>query len=422
MKFHKSYSFTIFLSFCAFGFILSSSYAVFIYISSQYIEKEMQNKRFNEEIKFFTNQYYQNKVVIKNFLFSSLYIGKKELPQNVKIKIENLGDGIYYRKDIGGRYSISIKTLKDGKILYVLHDDKALDILINRKKRLIDILIYGYIASFFLSLIVGVYTSQKLINPIKKLYKLVVKTDPENLPLNLSESFREDEVGVLANALEDSMKRINSFIEREKQFTRDSSHELRTPVTIIKGAVELLQTLPDEKKKKRNDTLKRIERSVKDMETTIETFLWLGRESNVEKNLSLCNVTDVVKRCIDDNRYLLHGKDVKVSMISDVDLEIKTLEPVFKIAVTNLVRNAFNYTNTGSVSIKIKKDCIEISDTGSGIKGDELNMVTNAHKKGSNSKGFGLGLSIVKQFCIRFSWKLEIESSIEVGTTARFIF
>ncbi len=422
MKFHKSYRFSIFLSFCVFGFMLSCSYAIFIYISSQYIEKEMQSRRFNKEINFFTEKYYGNGIVIKNFLFSSLFIGREELPEDVKEKTEKLGVGIYLSNDIGGIYSIAIKRLKDGKILYVLHDDKAMDKIINRKKRLLDILIYGFIASVFLSLIVGLYTSSKLINPIKKLYSMVIKTDPENLQLDLSDEFKEDEVGVLAVALEDSMKRINSFIGREKQFTRDASHELRTPVTIIKGAVELLQNLPDEKKEKRENTLKRIERSVKDMETTIETFLWLGRESNMEENLSLCNVTNVVESCIDDNRYLLHGKDVKVSMDSDENPKINTLEPVFKIAVTNLIRNAFNYTNTGSVSIKVKEDYIEVSDTGSGIKRDDLELVTEAHIKGVDSKGFGLGLSIVKQLCLRFSWKLEIESSVERGTTARLVF
>ncbi|MCP4158617.1 MAG: HAMP domain-containing histidine kinase [Deltaproteobacteria bacterium] len=422
MKFHKSYRFSIFLSFCVFGFMLSCSYAIFIYISSQYVEKDMQKKRFGEEIKFFTEKYYRDGKGIRYFLFSSLYIGREELPMDTRIKTEKLSDGIYFSSDMGGRYSIAIKTLKDGKVLYILHDDKALDKLLNRKRRLIDILIYGFIASVFLSLIVGLYTSSKLINPIKKLYGMVIKTDPENLQLDLSDEFKEDEVGVLAVALEDSMKRINSFIGREKQFTRDASHELRTPVTIIKGAVELLQNIPDEKKEKREDTLKRIERSVKDMETTIETFLWLGRESNVEENLSLCNVKNVVESCIDDNRYLLHGKDVKVSVVSDGNPDINTLEPVFKIAVTNLIRNAFNYTNTGSVSIKVKEDYIEVSDTGSGINKDDLEHVTKAHIKGAGSKGFGLGLSIVKQLCLRFSWKLEIESSVESGTIARLVF
>lgn len=422
MKFHKSYRFTIFISFCVFGFILSCSYAVFIYISSHYIEKDMQKRRFNEEINFFTEKYYHDGTNIKNFLFSSLYIGRNDLPIDTKDRTEKLSDGIYFSTDMGGKYSIAIKTLKDGKVLYVLHDDEEFDKIINRKKRLLDILIYGFIASVFLSLIAGVYTSRKLINPIKKLYSMVIKTDPENLPLDLAGEFKEDEVGVLAGALEDSMKRINSFIEREKQFTRDASHELRTPVTIIKGAVELLQDLADDKTEKREDTLKRIERSVKDMETTIETFLWLGRESNVEENLSLCNVTNVVESCIDDNRYLLHGKDVKVLVVSDGNPNINTLEPVFKIAVTNLIRNAFNYTNTGSVSIKVKEDYIEVSDTGSGIKRDDLELVTKAHIKGASSKGFGLGLSIVKQLCLRFSWKLEIESSVESGTIAKLIF
>ena len=53
--------------------------------------------------------------------------------------------------------------------------------------------------------------------------------------------FRDDQIGVLAQALDRSIQRITRFIEREKNFIRDSSHELRTPVTVIKDAVELIR-------------------------------------------------------------------------------------------------------------------------------------------------------------------------------------
>jgi len=76
---------------------------------------------------------------------------------------------------------------------------------------------------------------------VSHLAEQVAKSGPNNLPTDLSRNFYEDEVGVLAKALEQSMQRVEAFVNREQQFTRDVSHELRTPVTVIKGAAELLK-------------------------------------------------------------------------------------------------------------------------------------------------------------------------------------
>jgi signal transduction histidine kinase len=70
----------------------------------------------------------------------------------------------------------------------------------------------------------------------------------------------------------------------------------------------------------------------------------------------------------------------------------------------------------------VRDDRLVVSDTGSGIKESDLDNITQPHIRGTDSNGFGLGLSIVKRLCDRFGWQFEIKSEVDRGTTAQLIF
>ena len=245
--------------------------------------------------------------------------------------------------------------------------------------------------------------------------------NPDHLPARFSQKHANNELGMLTRSVETTMNRINAFIQREKQFTRDASHELRTPLTIVKGAVEIMETQPElETNPLLKNPLKRISRSVRDMETTIETFLWLAREENGIDEL--CLVAPVARKAIGDNQYLIENKDIQLHMDVRKDKSVRVKEEVLYIAVTNLIRNAFHFTSEGSVTVTIDDAHIGIVDTGMGIEADKLNSVTQSHIKGEKSQGFGLGLSIVSRLCKRFGWQLIIESQAGKGTCVRILW
>jgi len=95
---------------------------------------------------------------------------------------------------------------------------------------------------------------------------------------------------------------------------------------------------------------------------------------------------------------------------------------VLFIVLNNIIRNAYNFTYEGCISIIVDQDYVEISDTGVGIEADKIQDVTKPHIKGSESQGFGIGLTIVKRLCDRFNWRLHIESMKFKGTKVRLYF
>jgi signal transduction histidine kinase len=116
----------------------------------------------------------------------------------------------------------------------------------------------------------------------------------------------DDEVLMLSSALQNLTARINQFVERERNFTRDASHELRSPLTVIRLASDRIMrqgTLSAEDRA----TVERIQRAVREMEETTEVFLLLARESDPGlQRRSIC-VNDLVREEIDRASWIGAG-------------------------------------------------------------------------------------------------------------------
>ena len=131
-----------------------------------------------------------------------------------------------------------------------------------------------------------------------------------------------------------------------EQFTRDASHELRSPLTVIRGAAEILSSRVPPEDLKSKDVLDRIRRAVSTMEDTVACFLWLAREENVAASdpAERIDVARVVEKEVAQHRYLLRNKPVSVLFEPKSRPEISVPGHIFSIAVSNLIRNAFHFT------------------------------------------------------------------------------
>ena len=259
---------------------------------------------------------------------------------------------------------------------------------------------------------------RRSVAPVMHLAKVVEDIDPEKLSDEdhkriESSRFGDDEVGVLARTIEKTLERISAFVERERYFTSSASHELRTPITVITGALELLEQ--SDLSKADVEVVNRVRRATLDMKSTIEMFLCLARETDDGLYEEQFLVMPLVSQAIDQQRYLLNGKFVDVE-IDDQSQPIACGHPqAFSIAVNNLVRNAFEHTYDGQGPITIH------------IKEHEL-FVTNQVRSGADERhmpteetpphGYGLGLGIVQRLCERNGWSFSLHAD-ETHVAAR---
>ena len=254
----------------------------------------------------------------------------------------------------------------------------------------------------------GVVVMRKAVAPVVQLAKAVADIDPEKLSAEdhkriESSRFGDDEVGVLARTIEKTLERISAFVERERYFTSSASHELRTPITVITGALELLEqsdlSATDVK------TLDRLRRATLDMKTTIEMFLCLARETDDGLYDEEFLVMPLVSKAIDQQRYLLTRKFVDVDIDELAKPRVSGHPQAFSIAVNNLVRNAFEHTLNaqGPITIRINEHELLVTNQ-VGSNADERHTPTEA----PSSQGYGLGLGIVQRLCERNGWTFSL--------------
>jgi signal transduction histidine kinase len=253
----------------------------------------------------------------------------------------------------------------------------------------------------------GIVVMRKAVAPVAQLAKAVADIDPEQLTAEDhkridSSRFGDDEVGVLARTIEKTLERISAFVERERYFTSSASHELRTPITVITGAVELLEqsnlSATDMK------ALDRVKRATLDMKTMIEMFLCLARETDDGLYDEQFLVMPLVSKAIDQQRYLLIRKFVDVDIDELAKPSVNGHPQAFSIAVNNLVRNAFEHTlhAQGPITIRIKEHELLVTNQ---VSSDTDNRYTPTE---ASSHGYGLGLGIVQRLCERNGWSFSL--------------
>ncbi|MDN4500835.1 HAMP domain-containing sensor histidine kinase [Alteromonadaceae bacterium BrNp21-10] len=256
----------------------------------------------------------------------------------------------------------------------------------------------------------GIVVMRRAVAPVAQLAKVVADIDLEQLSAEdykhiESSRFGDDEVGVLAGTIEKTLERISAFIERERYFTSSASHELRTPITVITGALELLEQ--SELSATDVKALDRVRRATLDMKTTIEMFLCLARETDDGLYDEQFLVMPLVSKAIDQQRYLLSSKFVDVNIDELTKPRVCGHPQAFFIAVNNLVRNAFEHTldGQGPITIIIKEHELLVTNQVNS-EADERYTPTKA----ASSNGYGLGLGIVQRLCERNGWSFSLHT------------
>ncbi len=272
--------------------------------------------------------------------------------------------------------------------------------------------------------------SQQAISPIVQLAHQLEDFDFEHersLHLDLSplREVADAEVLSMINAVDTFSERLQAFVERERVFTRDAGHELRTPVAVFKGSLDLLETNherpPAEKK-----ALERMRRTVQDMESLLETLLMLARESETALPKEDVVVNDLIAGQLEQLSPTARRSGIALSVHEQAELRVRAPPKVVEIVLGNLMRNAINYTREGRVEVTIGDRGVSVSDTGVGMSEDELERAFDPFYRADESRGLtrghGLGLSIVKRLVRQFGWSISAHSKPGEGTTIEVRF
>ena len=342
---------------------------------------------------------------LPRFQHARVYLGYASLPEYIKRMFPRTahehGRMIGNEEEQGEGEDLVLMVpydLHDGRRLYVVWTvtDEQIAHFGHRKEERLHQLTWGITLVSTLVVLLTLYlVNNRVARQMNRLSDWAAALDLENQS-NPRPRFGYDELNVVAGRLQLAFRRIGEVLAREQRFLRFASHELRTPLTVIEANTDLLaRQLGDGVTG--NPGFARICRSAGSMRRLMETLLWLSRgDEAADAAAKRLNLTELVRELLAEHRHLLERKRVMVRFESP-DVFVTTIRSSCSIALSNLIQNAFQYTDRGTVDVAVETGRFSIWNA---------NDVDHAPAKGH---GVGLGLILVETVAERMGWRYSVE-------------
>ncbi|MEP6882570.1 MAG: HAMP domain-containing sensor histidine kinase [Dokdonella sp.] len=321
----------------------------------------------------------------------------------------------------GRSRSYKLAVFKDNEFWAYLRFDVSSQKLTERQ--LLIVLIIAVLIFALLSLLMGLWLSSRVMSPVTELANRLRELRKSGNYSPMAPRFANDEVGELALALDDYAARLTHLVERDREFNADVSHELRTPLAVIASTAELMMGQRD-LSDKTHERLRRIERAVRQSTELTDALLLLSRsERQAPVDGETTDVAKVAEQVIDISRPHLGNKPVEVHLKLEQPLLTVAPSSVVAVALTNLISNAFKYTQEGEVTVIVGYGRVSVEDTGPGIALEDADRLFERGERGTTLvKGAGLGLAIVRRLCDLYGWKVSLAPRPQGGAVATLQF
>ena len=374
----------------------------------------------------------------------------KEMDKLIPVVIEKLDKvpdnklkETYEKYDYADKEYISLAVLRNGKFIYLTDDEKSFKLKkfeSNKLKTKWDRFIYkkiynGYKSKYYVIrnfefmeahellyvmlamfvlitisiIVISKIVAEHVLNPLSNIISQSNEMSKHNIDLQLTKT-RDDEIGELIDVLNETFNKKKEIIKSQKTFTSNISHELKTPLAIMKGYLDILKWGKDDKDLL-NEAIENLNLEVKNIERIINT---LFLNSNLEKITIKKEISDV-KQLFEKIKKDYELLNIKNEIIIKVDNEINIFvdKNLISEVLRGLIDNCIKYS-IGNIELLAKEDEIVeiiVRNYGEGIPEEEKKNLFNRNFQGKNAKkGSGLGLPIIKDIILLNDGKIYIEN------------
>lgn len=292
----------------------------------------------------------------------------------------------------------------------------------------------GFVLCFVL-ILSSIRSASKMANkhlkPIKTMTEQVKDMSGNNLSTRLNVSGTKDELKDLALTFNQMLNDIQKSYEREKQFVSDASHELRTPIAVIKGYAGMLNRWGKDDPAILEESIHAILSETDNMHSLVESLLFIARNDKGALKMDKIpfSFTELFAEIVKETR-LIDSQHVITETI-DQNLLIHGSSDKLKQALRIFIDNSIKYTpDTGKITLSLRRSehhaIVVISDDGIGISKEDLPHIFDRFYRADKSRtkmkenqhgGTGLGLSIAKIIIEQHGGKIHVDSAIDEGTT-----
>ena len=281
--------------------------------------------------------------------------------------------------------------------------------------------------------VVNQFVFGRILSPF---YDTVDRLEKISSPTQVGEPFPETntyEIRVLNRALNTMLSQIKSLFEDQKKFIQNTSHELLTPLSIIRQKTEKILSSPEKMDWKSIERLNEIQHTAVRLTRLSNALLLISRVENRQYEMKdeIC-ITEVIKQVLNELGDFVELKGLTVKKKYSDEITITGNRELIHSAQYNIIQNAIKFSPEGGTVVITVGDgesepVFSVRDGGPGIPEDMIDRVFDRFKKGEKLSGDtdsspGLGLSIVQSICELHGFRCKAENNAGMGVSVSIFF
>lgn len=275
------------------------------------------------------------------------------------------------------------------------------------------------------ALLAGVYISKKVLRPISQITETAQIISIHDLNKRIPIQGPNDELSNLAQTFNEMIERLQQSFVQQNQFVSDASHELRTPIAVIRGYVDLLDRWGKEERAILEEAIRAIKNETAGMTDLIEKLLFLARGDNEldQSQIETFSLDELITELLKETRMVV--TDLAIVSERNEPQAVDADRKLIKQMIRTLLDNSIKFTPAGgriTLNSLAEKGCakITVKDTGIGIPAVDLPHIFNrfyqVDKARQSTRGSGLGLAIAKRIVDLHNGAVEVTSQEGTGT------
>mgnify|MGYP001619635614 CR=1 FL=1 len=295
--------------------------------------------------------------------------------------------------------------------------------------------------TLFLAMLGALYLSGRALNPVAMIIEQAQQISASQLNVRLPVPHDEDELKHLTLTLNNLLDRLQKAFVSQERFVADASHQLKTPLAILRGELDVLRQKPGRSTAEIGEFLDSASQELEHLSRLVEELLLLARVEAGAGSLSLatCRLDEIAMEVTSRMQRLATRKEVrlKLDLLQDEtgtpDFEARGDPDLLQSVLHNLIVNAVKYSPAGAlVEVRLNQTAngvrVQVRDNGPGMAPEEQKRVfdrfyrggDNGGSAGGTTDGFGLGLAIANRIIEMHGSRLMLDSKLGAGSTFEF--
>lgn len=317
-------------------------------------------------------------------------------------------------------------VLKRGNFIGYLQGVREMTLEYRFLRALLTVMIATSLVGILGAVLTGYMVTKKTLKPLSQMTNTVRNISFNDLGKRLELTGPEDELYHLADTFNSMLDRLEDSFKKQQQFISDASHELRTPISVIRGYINLLDRWGKNEEEVRDEAIEAIKNEAVNMQSLTEGLLFLARSDSdqLEIKEDYFSWKELINELLKETEMISEDLLIDTNHIPELDFygDRKLIKQMLRIFIDNSIK----YTPTGGkirINSVVTRNGIKVSiiDSGIGIAEGDIPYIFErfyrADKSRSEKKGLGLGLSIAKWIIEEHQGEVVVKSSQGEGTT-----